>query len=104
MNRTINLPGLAVTVGEMIEMLGRVAGQEVVARIRFEQDELVERIVTSWPGRFDTSRAATLGFKRDADFESVIRNYQREAFPDREQAHPERVRRGGDSQFRSVKG
>ena len=80
-NRTVNLPGLSITVGEMIQTLERVAGPEVVARIRFERDEVAERIVTSWPGRFDTSRAVSLGFQRDHDFDSVIRDYQREAFP-----------------------
>jgi nucleoside-diphosphate-sugar epimerase len=80
-NRTINVPGLAVTVGEMIDTLERVAGRQVTARIRFERDEIVERIVTSWPGRFDTSRAIALGFQRDADFDTVIRSYQQEAFP-----------------------
>jgi nucleoside-diphosphate-sugar epimerase len=82
-DRTINLPGLSITVGEMIETLERVAGREVVARIQFERDEVVERIVTSWPGRFDTTRAAALGFRGDRDFESVIRDYQRDAFPGR---------------------
>ncbi|MEO6567567.1 MAG: D-erythronate dehydrogenase [Opitutaceae bacterium] len=77
-NRTINLPGLAVTVGEMLETLERVAGREVVAKIRFERDAAVERIVTSWPGRFDTSRAVALGFQGDIDFERVVRAYQQE--------------------------
>jgi nucleoside-diphosphate-sugar epimerase len=74
--RTINLPGLSVTVGEMIESLERVAGTEVAARIRFERDPSVERIVTSWPGRFDAAFATSLGFRRDDDFGSVIRAYQ----------------------------
>ncbi len=80
-NRTINLPGLSVTVGEMIETLGRIAGPEVVGRIQFARDEAVERIVASWPGRFDTSRAVALGFQGDKDFASLIRNYQRETSP-----------------------
>jgi len=80
-NRTVNVPGLSITVGEMIQTLERVAGPEVVARIRFERDEVAERIVTSWPGRFDIARAVSLGFQRDHDFDSVIRDYQREAFP-----------------------
>ncbi|HZL43923.1 MAG TPA: NAD-dependent epimerase, partial [Verrucomicrobiae bacterium] len=77
-SRTVNLPGLSITVGEMIQTLERVAGPEVAARIRFERDEAVERIVTSWPGRFDTARAISLGFHQDPDFDSVIRAYQRE--------------------------
>lgn len=80
-NRTINLPGLSITVGEMIETLERVAGREVVARIQYERDAVVEGIVTSWPGRFDTTRAAALGFRGDRDFDTIIRDYRREALP-----------------------
>ena len=80
-NRTINLPGLSVTVAEMIETLGQIAGPEVAARIRFARDEAVERIVASWPGRFDIARALALGFQGDQDFASIIRNYQREMTP-----------------------
>lgn len=80
-NRTINLPGLSVTVGEMIETLGRIAGPEVVGRIQFVRDEAVERIVASWPGRFDTARAVALGFQGDQDFASLIRAYQHETAP-----------------------
>ncbi len=82
-NRTINLPGLSVTVGEMIETLGRIAGSEAVDRIYFARDEAVERIVNSWPGRFDTARAVALGFQGDGDFDAIIHNYRRETFPER---------------------
>ena len=77
-HRTVNLPGLTVTVGEMIDTLERVTGRETTARIRFERDDTVERIVASWPGRFETPRANALGFRRDEDFESVLRAHQRE--------------------------
>lgn len=80
-NRTINVPGLSITVGEMIQTLERVAGAEVVARISFERDAVVERIVGSWPGRFATARALALGFHVDGDFDSVVRQYQQEAVP-----------------------
>lgn len=77
-NRTLILPGLSVTLGEMIDTLARVAGADVAARIRFERDEAVERIVLTWPARLDASRARSLGFQIDRDFESILRSYQRE--------------------------
>jgi len=77
-HRTINLPGISITVGEMIAALEKVAGPAAVARIRFEPDAAVARIVTSWPGRFDTARARALGFHGDRDFEAIIRAYLRE--------------------------
>jgi len=77
-SRTLNLPNLAITIGEMIDTLEQIAGPEVTARIRFDRDEVVERIVMTWPARIDASRALALGFKRDEDFASIIRSYQRE--------------------------
>jgi len=71
--RSVNLPGLSVTVGEMVAALERLAGPEVVRLIRWEPDARVQRIVASWPGAFETSRAEALGFRGDADIESVIR-------------------------------
>lgn len=73
--RIINLPGITVSVGEMIESLARVAGPEAAARISFSEDETVRRIVSSWPARFDVTRALGLGFVRDPDFESLIQHY-----------------------------
>jgi D-erythronate 2-dehydrogenase len=73
--RSVNLPGLSVTVAEMVAALGRVAGPEAVARIRWQRDPLVERIVSSWPGAWDARRALALGFTGDASFDEVVRAY-----------------------------
>jgi nucleoside-diphosphate-sugar epimerase len=74
-NRALSLSGLATTVQEMVAALERVAGSNVVQRIRWEQDPAIIRIVSSWPGNFDTKRADAMGFKRDADFDSIVRSY-----------------------------
>lgn len=79
-DRTVNVPGLSVTVGEMIDTLERVAGADIAARIRYEADATVQRIVTSWPGRFDTTRAVALGFSADNDFASIVQSYRWETF------------------------
>ncbi|CAM2182754.1 NAD-dependent epimerase [Burkholderia cepacia] len=73
--RVINLPGLSVSVDEMIAALREVAGDEVVKLIRHVPDERVEKIVGSWPGRWDTSRAEALGLKGDTSFADVIRSH-----------------------------
>lgn len=75
LSRTINLPGISVSVGEMVAALEKVAGPEVVARITFAPDPAIERIVNSWPGAWDTSRAKALGLVADRDFESIIRAF-----------------------------
>jgi D-erythronate 2-dehydrogenase len=71
--RALSMPGLAVTVGEQIAALKKVAGEKVVARIRREPDPFIQGIVAGWPRNFDTRRALELGFKPDASFEEIIR-------------------------------
>lgn len=74
-NRVVNLPGITVSVGEMLEALGRVAGERVAARVTFRPDERIRAIVRTWPGRFATPRALAMGFRPDPDIDTVIRDY-----------------------------
>lgn len=74
----LNLPGLSVTVAQMIEALRAVGGDAAVGRIRFAPDARIRAIVQGWPARFDTARAAALGFAADADFETVVRAHASE--------------------------
>ena len=71
--RNLSMPGLAVTVGEQIAALKRVAGDAVVKRIRREPDPFIQKIVAGWPRNFEPSRALALGFKGDASFEDIVR-------------------------------
>ncbi|HZD89034.1 MAG TPA: D-erythronate dehydrogenase [Pseudolabrys sp.] len=66
------MPGVCCTVAEQIEALRRVAGDKVAARIRREPDELVARIVSGWPSRFDPKRAIGLGFTVEKSFDDII--------------------------------
>ncbi|TPN82695.1 SDR family oxidoreductase [Mesorhizobium sp. CU2] len=71
--RNLTMPGVAVTVGEQIEALERIAGAEVVKRIREQPDETIWAIVKGWPTRFEASRARELGFKAESSFDEIIR-------------------------------
>jgi nucleoside-diphosphate-sugar epimerase len=73
--RVLNLPGISVSVDEMIAALREVAGDEVAKRIVREPDARVEKIVGSWPGKWDTSRAEQLGLSGERSFADVIRSY-----------------------------
>ncbi len=77
-NRTLNMPGLSVTVAEMVAALERQAGPEVTARIRWQRDPRIERIVSTWPGALDASRARALGFPGDDSFDTVVRRHMDE--------------------------
>ena len=74
-SRALSLPGLATTVKEMVAALERVAGSDIVKRIRWQEDPAIIRIVNSWPGNFAAKRGESMGFKRDADFDSIVRAY-----------------------------
>ena len=74
-DRMINLPGLTVSVEEMIASLQKVAGKRVTDLISYKPDEFLQRIVLTWPPDFDTARAVKLGFVRDESVEAIIRAY-----------------------------
>jgi nucleoside-diphosphate-sugar epimerase len=74
-SRVVNLPGITLTVREMIDAMGRVAGREAAARVKFVPDARIQAIVKTWPVRFRTERANAMGFRADPDFESVVRDY-----------------------------
>jgi nucleoside-diphosphate-sugar epimerase len=73
--RALNLPGITVTVGAMLDALREVGGDAARARVRVQRDERIAAIVGSWPARFDTQAAAALGFVGDSDFPSIVRRY-----------------------------
>ncbi|MFZ4287304.1 D-erythronate dehydrogenase [Variovorax sp. HJSM1_2] len=71
----LNLPALCTTTGEMAAALERVAGKAVADRIQWTPDPVIQKIVSTWPGRTDAARARGLGLLPDADFDSIIRDY-----------------------------
>ena len=74
-HRSINLPGLVVSMEEELAELRAVAGDAVVARVHQEPDEAVMRLVKTWAADFDASRARDLGFEADADCAAIVRAY-----------------------------
>ena len=80
-SRSVNVPGLCVSVGQMVEALRAEAGDAVARRVRFQPDAAVERIVSTWPPRFDARAGAALGMQADADFASIVRAYLQDDMP-----------------------
>jgi nucleoside-diphosphate-sugar epimerase len=75
LNRVVNLPGITVSVAQMLEALARVTDRKVAERVRWVPDARIREIVKTWPVRFRTPRALAMGFRPDDDIESVIRGY-----------------------------
>lgn len=73
--RVLNVPGVSVTVAEMLEALEHVGGPAARALVSVELDERVMSIVCSWPGQFDTERTLRLGFRPDDSFEAAVRQF-----------------------------
>jgi nucleoside-diphosphate-sugar epimerase len=69
--RTLNLPGLTVSAGDMAGALARAGGDPKL--IQWRRDPDIERMVASWPAAMASRRAAELGFTADASVDEIVR-------------------------------
>lgn len=74
-HRSLNVPGLSVTVADMVAALRRVAGEDSLQHIRWEPDSDIQQIISSWPGAFTSARAQRLGFQADASMDDIVRGF-----------------------------
>ncbi len=74
-SRSINVPGLCIGVGAMVEALREVAGDEVANRVDWKFDPAIDRLVSTWPSNFAPELGVRLGMRADADFRSIVRAY-----------------------------
>ncbi len=74
-SRVVNLPGVTVTVQQILDGLEEVAGQEALSRVVDMADPAVQAIVGSWPAVFDVTKALDMGFYPDGDLAETIRAY-----------------------------
>jgi len=79
--RSINVPGILVGVGEMVDALRRIAGDAVADRVKWRLDPAIDRIVQTWPARFAPVLGPALGMQADSDVESIIRQYVEDERP-----------------------
>lgn len=76
--RCLTMPGLCVSITDMIEALRAVAGDAAVAHIKRQPDATIRSIVSGWPQDFAPDRALAAGFTADADFQTIIRAHLRD--------------------------
>ncbi|WP_460955454.1 D-erythronate dehydrogenase [Spirosoma litoris] len=72
---TVNLPGISVTVEQMLDSLERITNKETRDRVQFRPDPAINAIVSSWPGLLDNTRALHCGFSVDNDFDQFITQF-----------------------------
>ncbi|EQL37965.1 alcohol dehydrogenase [Blastomyces dermatitidis ATCC 26199] len=77
-SRSVNLPGIKVSVQEMLDVLEEVGGREKRALVEERYDEDVDRIVQGWSVNFDIAWAKSLGFHEDMSLLASVRRYMRE--------------------------
>jgi nucleoside-diphosphate-sugar epimerase len=73
MTRMLTLPGITASIGQMVDALAAVAGDDVVSRIKWQPDPVIQKIVAGWPARFDARRARAMGFEADASITEIVR-------------------------------
>ena len=74
-SRSVNLPGLKVSVQEMLDALEEVGGKERRALVEEKYDAATDKIVQSWTPQFSTARAFKLGFSPDVSVSENIRQF-----------------------------
>ncbi|KAK9383513.1 uncharacterized protein V2V93DRAFT_362022 [Kockiozyma suomiensis] len=73
--RVVNLPGIGVTVQEMIDALEAIGGKAAVELISEKEVPELRDILYSWPPNFDNKRAYDMGFKPDQPFVDTVKDY-----------------------------
>jgi len=74
--RQVNLPGITADVGEMLQALREVGGEEAVKLVKREKPTAeIKAMLDSWPIRFDVSKALGLGFVADQSFKQAVEDF-----------------------------
>jgi nucleoside-diphosphate-sugar epimerase len=79
--RSVNVPGMLVAVEDMVASLRRVAGDAVAARVKWQFDPAIDRIVATWPANFAPQLGPALGMRADTDFDAIVRAYVADDMP-----------------------
>lgn len=74
-SRVVNLPGITVSVQQILDALEEVGGREARGMVREERDGRVEGIVGTWAPRFDVQRALGMGLEGDGSVVDAVRAF-----------------------------
>lgn len=87
-DRRLTMPGVAATIADQIQALGRVAGESAVSLITENIDPVAEATVRAWdfPG-FTAERASALGFVGDTSVDDLIRIFIEDDAPPHERGN-----------------
>src|SRR5271170_386114 len=74
-NRSLQLPGFSVAVGEMAAAVRRAGGEAAHARIHWKPDPAIQQIVSGWPQALTATRARALGFAADSGIDEAVQAF-----------------------------
>lgn len=73
--RVVNLPGIKITVEEMLNALENKTNKQTINLVKFEENPAIQALVNTWPVEIDNTNAIHLGFQVDDNFETFIELY-----------------------------
>ncbi|KDR72897.1 hypothetical protein GALMADRAFT_252225 [Galerina marginata CBS 339.88] len=77
--RVVCLPGFTASVKDELDALLKVGGQQALDLVKFKDDPVNRRIVSSWPSAFDNKYPLSLGFFVDeGGMEPVVRQFKKD--------------------------
>lgn len=79
--RCMTLPGLRLSIRQMIDALTAVAGPEPAKLIRWEEQPDIAAIVRGWRFDYRFDKAMALGLEADQSFEENVRYYMEDDLP-----------------------
>lgn len=75
-DRVLCMPGIGMTVQDMMDSLARVGGEDKLKYLSEKEDPPMKAILYSWPTIFDNEKALGLGFQRDGSFDDIVRDFK----------------------------
>ncbi|KAI0406803.1 hypothetical protein F4802DRAFT_556151 [Xylaria palmicola] len=73
--RHINVPGVSVSIQELMDALAKHGGEDKLKLLREETNPDLERILRSWSPDFDVTTPLRLGLIKDESGEAIVKEY-----------------------------
>jgi nucleoside-diphosphate-sugar epimerase len=80
--RSLLLPGISITAGDMARAVERHKGNRQLGKILWQPDPAIQKIVDGWPRATHSARAETLGFEKDESLDDMVRGFIEEDLED----------------------
>ncbi len=73
--RAVSLPGIVVSVAEMVASLRKLGGDAAAKRVTYIKDERIQAIVKTWAAKLETPRALSMGFTASGSMDQIVAEY-----------------------------